>query len=313
MFPLPPGPPAFFGPLPVRLQTALSGAATQLEPEVTAPLAAGARQVRVRLDIGNNAIYHGTVSRSIYDDSEVQNLRFGEAFGTSWGEWSWQASVVQRTGGILDPLIRFWHENVVPFNDPYFKNVPNGQVKGEVYDSASLFSYSGSAAALTQVTLAAKRPLAPGISGRVVVKLPVSGRSLFLDSGTLDLGAGLLGERALTRRWRLHGNLNLVRAGATTFGTLTGGSRWLTGSTLAAEFASSPRTNLVVQLEDTAFPYERDLRGRSGRRQQTSFGAWVQQDASTRWHVSFSENIYPFLVTSYTPDVMVSLGFIRVR
>ena len=44
-----------------------------------------------------------------------------------------------------------------------------------------------------------------------------------------------------------------------------------------------------------------------------SFGTWYQASPDTRWHVSVSENIYPFRVTSYTPDVMLSLGMVRRR
>lgn len=293
------------------MQTALSGLATQLEPEAQRPLALGMRERRFRVDIGNNAIYHGTVAQSLYDDSEVQNLRFGEAYGTRWGEWSWQASVVQRTGGFLDSLIGFWHQNVVPFSDPFFNKIAKNQVKGELYNTGPVLTYGGSVAALTQVTLAAKRALTPELAVRGIVKVPLAGRSAYLDNGAVDLGLGLLGERALTPRWRLHGNLNVVRAGSVRQGALTGGSRWLIGSTVAGEFASSPRLSLVVQAESTTFPYARGLQGGSGRRQQMSFGTWYRQSPTTRWYAAFAENIYPFSVTSYTPDIMVSLGTTR--
>ncbi len=313
MYSLPADPPAFFGPLPVKVQTSLSGVATLLEPERVATLPSGAREQRLRLDIGNNAVYHGEVTRFIYDDSEIQNLRLGEAYGQAWGEWSWQASLVQRTGGFLDPLIRVWHQNVVPFTDSVFSKIPNGQVRSEVRDGATVFLDGGSAAALTSVTLSARRPVRPGVSARAVVKLPVRGREALLDNGAVDLGIGLLGETRLTPRWSAHANLNLVRAGATQVGTLTQGQRWLTGSVVAAEFQSTPRINLVVQMEDTSFPFNRGLRGRSSRRQQMSFGIWHQADAKTRCYASIAENIYPFLVTSYTPDVMLSLGVVRRR
>ena len=313
MYALPADPPVFFGPLPVKVQTSLSGVATLLEPERVATLPRGARERRLRVDMGNNAIYHGVTTNYIYDDSEIQNLRLGEAYGRAWGEWSWQASFVQRTGGFLDPLIRFWHLNVVPFTDSVFSNIPNGQVKSEVHDGATVFQDGGSAAALTSVTLSVRRPVQPGVSARAVVKLPVRGREALLDSGAVDLGVGLLGQTRLTPRWSAHANLNLVRAGTTHVGPLTHGQRWLTGSVVAAEFQSTPHTNIVVQMEDSSFPFNRELRGRSSRRQQMSFGVWHQAEVNMRWYVSVAENLYPFLVTSYTPDVMLSLGIVQRR
>ncbi|MCX6368180.1 MAG: hypothetical protein NTX57_15970 [Armatimonadetes bacterium] len=311
MLPLLSEPPAFYGPLPVKYQTSLSGVATLLEPEQARVLLVGQREQRLRLDIGNNTIYHGTLSRFIYDDSEVQNLRLGESYGASWGDWGWQASLMQRSGGFLDPLIKFWHDNIVPFSDPLFSTLPGGQARLAVKNPAPLLERNGSAAALSALTLTARRALRPGLAARAVVKLPVQGRAQFLDNGAVDLGLGLLGQTQLAPRWSLHGNLNWVRQGTTRVGELTGGSRWLTGSVFAAEFRTTNRTTLVAQLEDTAFPFLRDLRGGSGRRTQMSFGAWHEAAPGTLWHASFSENIKPFRTTSYTPDVMISLGVTR--
>ena len=146
-----------------------------------------------------------------------------------------------------------------------------------------------------------------------MVKLPGQGRSQFLDNGAVDLGVGLLGQTQISPRWSLHTNLNLVRQGTTHVAELSGGSRWLTGAVMAAEFRTTERTTLVAQVEDTAFPFLRDLRGASGRRQQMSFGAWHQVSLDTSWHASFSENIVPFHTTSYTPDIMASVGIVRRR
>ncbi|WP_309710627.1 hypothetical protein [Armatimonas sp.] len=311
MLPLLSEPPAFYGPLPVKYQTSLSGVATLLEPEQARVLLRGQREQRLRLDIGNNTIYHGTLSRFIYDDSEVQNLRLGESYGASWGDWSWQASLVQRSGGFLDPLVKFWHDNVVPFNDPLFSTLPGGQARLAIKDTDPLLERNGTAVALSNVTLTARRALRPGLTARVVVKVPVAGRGQFLDNSAVDLGVGLLGQTQLTPRWSLHGNLNLVRQGTTRVGELSGGSRWLIGSVFAAEFRTTNRTTLVVQSEDTTFPFLHDLRGGSSRRTQMSFGAWHEAAPGTLWHAAFSENITPFHTTSYTPDVMISLGVTR--
>ena len=311
MFPLPPDPPAFFGPLPVKYQTSLSGIATLLEPERAALLAPGQREQRLRLDIGNSAIYHGTQTHFVLDDSEVQNLRLGESYGTRWGDWSWQASLIQRTGGCLDPFIKFWHDKVVPFSDPLFSRLPSGQVRLAVVDGSPLLERNGSAAALNNITLTARRTLRPGLAVRTVVKLPVQGKRQFLDSGAVDIGVGLLGQAQVAPRWSVHSNLNLVRLGATSVNELTGGTRWQPGSVLAAEFRTTDRTTLVAQLEDTAFPFVRNFRGDSSRRQEMSFGAWHRGAPGTLWHASLSENIYPLHNTSYTPDIMISLGITR--
>ncbi len=313
MFPLPPppDPPAFFGPLPIKYQTSLSGVATLLEPERAQLLIPGQREQRLRLDIANNAIYHGTQSRFVYDDSEMQNLRLGESYGTHWGEWSWQASLIQRTGGLLDPLIKFWHDNVVPFNDPLFSKLPGQQVRLAAYDTTPLLERTGTAVAVNNITLTARRRLREGLAVRAVIKLPVQGKSQFLDNGKVDIGVGLLGQQQVAPRWSVHTNLNLVRLGTTTVNELSGGTHWQLGSVVATEFRTTNRTTLVVQLEDTAFPFLRGFRGTSSRRQQMSFGTWHQSTANTRWHASFSENIYPFQTTSYTPDIMVSLGVTR--
>lgn len=306
--PIPQTPPALYGPLPVKVQTGLSGVGFLLEPDRVAPLAPGERQRRVLIDLGSNSTFHGVPGQTLYEDLEQNNLRFGVRQGTSWGEWGAQASVVVRTGGFLDPLISWWHQNIVPFQDPAFAAVAAHQVQIRLRDGATQLTDSGSAAALTSLSLSAKRSLVPGLAVRGVVKLPLAGSRHYLDSGAVDLGVGLLGETTFVPGWGAHANLNLVRAGATTVGALTGGRRWLPGSVVAVERRVSARTTLVVQAEDSAFPFTQDMPFRADRRQQMSFGAWHQSGPETLWHASFSENIYPFLVTSYTPDIQFSLG-----
>lgn len=309
--PVPQTPPALYGPLPVKVQTGLSGIGFVLEPDRAGVLARGERQSRVLIDLGSNSTFHGTAGRTLFEDLEQNNLRVALRQGTGWGEWEAQASLVARTGGIFDPIIGWWHQNVVPFRDPAFARVPYHQVNLQLRDGATQLTDSGSTTALNYVAFRAKKPLATGLAVRGVVKVPLAGKGRYLDSGALDLGVGLLGETPLAHGWGAHANLNLVFAGTTRVGALSGGRRWLPSSVFAVERRVSARTTVVVQAEDSAFPFMQDMPFRGSRRQQMSFGAWHQSHPDTLWHASFSENIYPFLVTSYTPDVMFSLGVTR--
>lgn len=306
-------PPALYGPLPVKVQTGLSGLSFLFEPARAQLLAAGERQSFARLDVGSNATFHGAPGRYLLTDLEQNSLRVGVAQGTSWGEWGAQATLQARTGGILDPLIGWWHQNVVPFNDAFFSQQPRQQVQIQVLDRQNQLQQGGSATALTQLSFTAKRALRPGLALQAAVKLPVSGRRHYLDNGAVDLGVGLLAELQPQRDWAVHANVNLVRAGTTQVGTLQGGHRYLVSSLVAAERRLSTRLALVVQAEDTAFPFNRGLKHQGDRLKQMSFGTWYQANPATRWHVSISENIYPFQVTSYSPDVMISLGVVRRR
>ena len=314
---LPPDlPPA--GPLPVRVQEGLAGLIFVFEPEGSRVLGKGERRFRVRLDIGNNAFYNGkVVEEAIYEDNERQELRVGAAWGLGRGrEASAQLTLAARNGGITDSFVRFWHKSVVPFTTPGQEGQPPYQNVLDVQSGGTALHLEKGAAALTSIVLGAKSTLnSPSprldLSVRGALKVPLSGTSGYLDSGGVDLGVGLLATARLNGRLTAHGNLNVVRAGKTSVGVLKNGLRVNHGSVVALEWRTSARDSLIMQAEESTFPFVRTLDSGSGGRRQMSFGVVRSYSGGSRAHFALSENVYPFRTTAYVPDVGVSLGFER--
>ena len=313
---MPPLPPA--GPLPVRVQEGLAGLVFVFEPEGARVLGKGERRFRVRLDVGNNAFYNGkVVEEAIYEDNERQELRVGAAWGSGRGrEVRADLTLAARNGGITDSFVRFWHHAVVPFTTPGQEGQPPYQSVIDVQSGAAALHLQGGAAAPTSLVLGAKTTLnSPSprvdLAVRGALKIPLAGRSSYLDGGGVDLGVGLLATARLNGRLTAHGNLNVVRSGTTSVGVLKNGLRVNHGSVVALEWRTSQKDSLVMQAEESTFPFVRTLDSGAGGRRQMSFGVVRSYSGGSRAHVALSENIYPFRTTAYVPDVGVSFGFER--
>jgi hypothetical protein len=306
--PLPPA-----GPLPVRMQDGLSGLVLQLEPAPARVLSVGERRFTVRLDVGNVAYYTGAVEEeSIYQDTERQELRIGARWGLGRRrEASAFLTLAARNAGALDPLLRFWHTAIIPYDVPGFDAPKNFQNRVSVRSGATNLNLTRGVAAPTNVTLGLTQELNKTVSVRGALKIPLSGSRDYLDTGGTDLALGILASREVSPKFFVHGNLNLVRAGRTQVGVLKSGTRLYHGSVLALEKRVSARDSVVMQAEETVYPFVRNLASGSGGRRQMSFGLQRTYSDGTRAHVSFSENVFPFRTTPYGPDIMLSLGFER--
>ena len=313
---LPPAlPPA--GPLPTRQQEGLSGLIFVFEPDGAQVLARGERRFRVRLDIGNNAFYNGkVVEEAIYEDNERQELRVGAAWGLGKGrEANAQLTVAARNGGITDSFVRFWHKTVVPFTTPGQEGVSAYQNVLDVQSGDTKLRLESGTAALTSLVLGGKATLnspSPRLSLAVrgTLKFPLGGKTCYLDSGGADVGVGLIATARLSERLSAHGNISVVRAGKTSVGVFKNGRRLNHGSVVALEWRTSAKDSLILQAEESTFPFVRTLDSGSGGRRQMSFGT-IRTYSRSRAHVALSENIYPFRTTAYIPDVGVSFGFDR--
>lgn len=309
--PLPPTDAA--GPLPVRMQDGLSGLVLQLEPAPAVVLKRGERRFTLRLDIGNAAYYTGEVmEEAIYQDTERQELRVGGRWGLGKGqEANAYFTLAARNAGIMDPLLRFWHHAIVPYEVPGQGKTPNFQNIVEVNSGPTSLTLNRGAAALANLTLGFTQTITPHVSARAAVKLPVSGSKSYLDTGGTDIALGLITIHQLRKRLWVHGNLNLVQAGRTQVGVLTNGTRTYHGSVVALEQRVSSKDSVVFQAEETVYPFVRNLASGSGGRRQMSLGLQRTYTNGTRAHLSLSENIFPFRTTPYGPDVMLSFGMER--
>ena len=306
------------GPLPVRGQEGLAGLIFVFEPDRVQVLGKGERRLRVRLDIGNDAFYNGkVVEEAIYEDTERQELRVGAAWGLGKGrEVRADLTVAARNGGVTDSFVRFWHKAVVPFTTPGQEGQPPYQNVVDVQSGGTTLHLQSGTAALTSLLLGAKTTLnSPSprvnLAVRGALKVPLARNSGYLDSGGVDLGASLLATARLNGRLTAHGNLNVAYAGKTSVGVLKDGLRVNHGSVVALEWRTSARDSLVMQAEESTFPFVRTLDSGSGGRRQMSFGVIRSYAGGSRAHLALSENIYPFRTTAYVPDVGVSLGFDR--
>jgi Protein of unknown function (DUF3187) len=170
------------------------------------------------LNWSNFATTDTTDQRSYTLDGEVVEIRvqaehaLGERFAVR-GELAWR----QLSGGSLDSLVESWHD---------LFGLPNGS-RRRLPDDALLIEYRSGESTLLRVeddtSGIADLPLALGyqltasqrgaLATWLTVKVPTGQAEDLTGSGAVDVALSLAGERQLSERWQLFGQVNFAWLG----------------------------------------------------------------------------------------------------
>jgi len=176
------------------------------------------------------------------EDGETWRLRYMYRRGTSLGEWLVSVPFINRSGGIFDPFISFWHNSVINFDVPDREAAPFGGTFVRLHDGTKVDPGTG----LGDITVGYGFR-APG-TPRVFVKIPTGNPSLFLGSGGFDAGISA-GES-----WRIAPRLDFASRFSLTYqspSTLWSDTRpWIPAATLALVY--TPRDNHTFHVQWTS-------------------------------------------------------------
>ncbi|MCX7054932.1 MAG: DUF3187 family protein [Proteobacteria bacterium] len=276
------------------------------------PLAArlpgpGSGSIGGNLNWSNFATTDTTERRSYTLDGEVFEVRvqgacaLGERF-TVQGELAWR----QLSGGSLDSLVESWHD---------LFGLPNGS-RDRLPKDALLIEYRSGDSALLRVddesSGLADLPLSLGyqlaasergaVATWLTIKLPTGKAENLTGSGAVDVALSLAGERQLSERWQLFGQVNVAWLG--NGDVLTDLQQDFAGSLLAGTTWKAWRgLELTGQLEANTAVVDTgtDL---DGDAVVLTLGGRYRTAAGWAFEFGFSED----LQVNASPDIVFLLG-----
>lgn len=200
------------GPIATRNHRAISLPFLRFEPRPNL-LGSGERLWEASWTSANDFRLLSQGSRSVTEDHEVQRLGITYRQGLKNGlEWSIELPWISRGGGFQDPIIDWWHANVLHWSDPQRDSTRFGRSVVQVPGS----SFNGSTDGIGDISIYLAKPLTKGVVGSVGLKLPTGNAQNLLGSGAFDAGAYVQAQVQIARKLRLHAQLGLVAQGKAT-------------------------------------------------------------------------------------------------
>lgn len=143
------------------------------------------------------------------EDQETERLsiKFREGLGRGL-EWSVEVPYLSRGGGFQDPIIDWWHANVLHWSDGLRDHTPFGRSRVTL-PGASF----GSASGLGDISGFIAKDLGRGLSLTAGIKLPTGDADKLLGSGGADIGLYAQKRWSLGRRFSVYAQLGGVAQG----------------------------------------------------------------------------------------------------
>lgn len=251
-----------FGPIQTRNQRALSLPFLRLNPR-WGVLKDGEREKTFAWRSANDSRYLS--GGQVEEDQETNQLIFGYRQGISRStEWAVKIPYLDRSGGFLDPIITWWHKNILRWQDPYRASQPNGRTivnfGGKQFGSASGFG---------DIDFSVSRVYSPKMIGTASIKLPTGSSRKLLGSGGVDLGIGLKSKFDLRSNLELHVLAGAIYQGAT---SLPGARRWIDQENLALVWKRNSRDAWIGQWMSEASAFRTGISGSDATQRQIVIG-----------------------------------------
>jgi hypothetical protein len=223
---------------------------------------------------------------TIREDGETWRLRFTRRFATSQGEWMVSIPFIHRGGGVLDPFIDWWHQNVAHHYSPGRELTPYGRNRFRLHDGTEIDSGTG----FGDLTLgySFRIPGEPQIS----LKLPTGNPNLLLGSGGVDLAVSANQTWKLAPRYNFSAQGSLVYQSQSTLWNNT--HNWVPTYNLALAYSPTRSQTWILQVTSEGSPVDNnqpylDQTNRIvslGLSQATKNGTWtywISEDGDIGW------------------------------
>ncbi|MGC8667875.1 MAG: DUF3187 family protein [Chthonomonadales bacterium] len=190
--------------IPIRNMRPYNLLFLQIQPAPPDVLSAGHTRLRCQLDIANNLLAPvASPGSTVVEDNEIQRVTLEPAFGIG-SDWEVSARIplLWRNGGMMDPILSFWHrlfgipadgEDVPLGRDHYgdFHSVlllrdPSGRV---LVNAGNAFGLGDVSFTLKHAWYGSNQPKNAAV--RILAKLPTGNPGLLLGSGHPDFGISL--------------------------------------------------------------------------------------------------------------------------
>ena len=196
------------GPLEVRTLRGLTLPFLRIQPR-GAILEKAHLDCSLTFEAANDIRFQSQGGRNVREDYEIDRLvlryRLGQGNGS---DVTVEASLVSRSGGILDGVIDKWHQYVL-----HRGYVRQGQPYGRSFIEIPGHATYGSAAGLGDITISGAHAMNPRLMSVGAIKLPVGDKHKLLGSGGVDFGGALQWKVPIKPDLDLHTQVGYVFQG----------------------------------------------------------------------------------------------------
>lgn len=221
----------------------------------------------------------------IDEDAETWRLALEFGHGLKEGvDWFIEVPLISRSGGMLDPVIDWWHNDVLGDPNPLRDATPQGRSHIE-YPGAAPF---GAAVGIGDVTVSIGGRLEQDVVGRVGLKLPTGNPSMLTGSGGFDVGAAVDVRRSLSRSLVLDLNGSYVIQGPSP--RLGEARKGVYASAIALSWKPNTRDTWTLQWNTEQSPTKTGDPLLDGDHRVMSFGYSRSLSKQSSFQIYFSED-----------------------
>ncbi|MBC8063260.1 MAG: DUF3187 family protein [Chlorobia bacterium] len=272
-----------FGPIATRNHRATSLAFLRFEPCPNL-LSFGQRTWEASITSANDLRVEVNGSKIVDEDYEVQRLALRYRQGLKRGmEWSVEVPILSRGGGFQDPLIDWWHANVLHWSDPTRDSAPIGRSSIRLPGGNSF----GSASGLGDISVTLSKSLG-GIIGSIGLKIPTGNAGSLLGSGAFDAGFYLQLQRPILRKVSLHVQAGLVWQGEAR--ELPDTRRWVHQEGFGLVWQPNSRDAWIAQWQGEASALELGVPGSDATHRMLTIGYRRKLSSKQMLDLYFSED-----------------------
>lgn len=275
-----------FGPIETRNQRALLLPFLRLEPRNTV-LAEGERQWSFSYTLSNDfrRIPSSGGVPLLQEDQETSRILFDYRKGIRGGmEFGIQIPVLNRGGGILDPMIDWWHQNVLQWSDPGRNSTAFG---GSVVRFPGGGVY-GSATGLGDVSVMLSKRLDRRTIATAAAKLPTGDSGKLFGSGNVDGAFSLYYNGAVNGRWSYSLQGGFVAQGKAR--DFDGARGLVHQEAIALIYSPNNRDAWIGQWQGDSAAIQTGLAESDATQRIITFGYQRRLSASQRLDLFFSED-----------------------
>ncbi len=272
------------GPISTRNHRAISLPFLRFEPRSNL-LSHGEREWNLSWTTANDFRMLAEGSRLTEEDYEIQRfaLHYRERLRNDL-EWSIEIPWLSRGAGFQDPIIDWWHANVLHWSDP----LRNSRPFGKTYIRLPNESFEDSADGLGDISVVLSHALGKRWIGSVGLKLPTGNPSALLGSGAIDAGIYVQGRVPIYRKLTLHGQLGIIFQGEAK--KLSNSRDLVHQEGLSLVWQQNSRDAWVAQWQGEASAIRSDVSGSDSTHRLLTFGYKRRLSTSQQLDVFFSED-----------------------
>jgi hypothetical protein len=248
------------------------------------------------------------VPSTLEEDHETERVSFLYSRGIGEGlEASVEVPILSRGGGIMDPIIHWWHHTILSPQERVRDSLPFGRSFVRIPGVGDF----GSATGLGDVSVFVRKRLSPRVNVGVAAKLPTGDANQLLGSGAFDIGASVEYRTRFLSKFQFDASVGFVVQGKPT--VLKRARGIVDQEFLGVTYLRNSRDAFIVQWQSESAPIL-TVSSANGAQRMLTFGYQRRLSDHQRLDLYFSEDhdLVPgaSLLINTAPDFTAGARFV---